>query len=673
MAEDGETVMLNDRFELKPAARLNQFDQGAAQAFAVSEPGAPGRKLFALIAPGKMPCRALHLPERRNPMPLLWPEAVGVVDWPVSVQGGQPVWGRRPALVYAQPAGMRLVTADDQTLPRINEQTIARTVIKPAIQMLRELGHMGIAHRAIRLNNVFYAAGNTGDVVFGECFSGVPGADQPAVFETIENGIANRLGRAPGTQADDLYALGVLLLFLHLGRNPLQGMSDEQVVAAKIGYGSFSALTGGEKVSPTMAELLRGLLSDKLNERWTIRNLDMWMLGQYFNPVLPVLPQRATRPIRFGGAEHMSKPALANAMAHHWDEAVSISDGPQLEAWLKRGFNDEKAGEPLAHVKALAFSYGPANGAKHRTVTRLINFMGPTYPVCYKSLRVDVTGLAAQLAAVIDQPPVRTEFVEMLRGKLVQSWLDNQPKLPLEYAAMRRVVDAIDKFIERPGPGYGVERALYELDPRMPCRSGLIEDFYVTSLRDLLTAIDAALPGAPAGTVPMDRHIASFIAARIGRPVERELAPLANPGDQIAYRLGVLRLIAEVQRINMNHDLPRLAATMADLLAPVVDSFHRLKARDEIREQLAQFAERSDFVAMSEILDEDGPVRRIDQHGFDEAKQKYAQLETEAAWLEAGGLTHPDRIAGASAVSSAITSAFIASAIFAAFAVAMVV
>ena len=673
MAGDSDRVMFGDRFEIKPAARLSQFDQGAAQAFAAEDHDHVGRKLFALIAPGNLPCRGLHLPERKGTLPMLWPEVSGVVDWPVGNQGGAPVWGRRPALVYPQPVGERMLAGDDQPLPRLNEQTIARTLIKPALVMLRELGHMHIAHRAIRPTNIFYAAGNSGEVVFGECFGTTPGSDQPAVFETIENGMAQPMGRAPGTQADDLYALGVLLLILHLGRNPLHGLGDEAVVAAKINFGSFSALAGGEKVSPTMAELLRGLLSDKVSDRWTFRNLDMWMLGQYFNPVLPVLPQRATRPIRFGGGEHMSKPAVANALAFHWDEAVPFVDSGALESWLKRGFNDEKAGEPLALIRGLSYSYGPSNAAKHRTVSRMINFMGGTYPVCYKQIRANVTAFGTMLASIIDQPSLRTEFVEMLRGRLGQGWLDHQPKLTIDEVQARRMLDTTEKVIERPSPGYGVERALYELDPGMPCYSELIGDFYVTSLKDLLPAIDAALPGVEAGTMPVDRHIAAFVAAHIGRPVERELALLANVVDQNAYRLGVLRLIAAVQRNHPHHDLPRLAEAMVAILEPVVESFHRLKARAEIKDKLRQLGDRADFEQMAELLDDEGPMRRIDISGFEEAQRSYASLEMEAVWLEQGGLTDPAKIQASARFSAAITSTFLASAVLAAFAIYMAV
>lgn len=673
MADGGDRVILKDRYEIDPAARLAQFDHGLAQAYGAVDQTQSGRKLFALIAPGHLPCRALNLPEGRGKIPQLWPEATGIVDWPVSGRGDDAVWGRRPALIYAQPVGQRMMKAEDQALPHLNEPVIVQTIVKPAILMLREFLLLGLTHRAIRPSNIYYAAGDSGEVVFGECFAMPHGSGQPTAFETIENSVADGMARGAGTTADDLYALGVLLLILYLGRNPVQGWTDEAIVAAKLDFGSFSALTGGEKVSPTIAELLRGLLSDKVADRWALRNLEMWVNGQHFNPVLPGLPQRATRPMKFAGADHLSRPVLASAMLFHWDEALALIETGTLDSWMRRGFSDDKVEEQLGALRNLAASYGSPNGVKHRTLSRLIQFMAGPLSICYRGTRVNVAGLGTMLATVVDQPLPRAEFVEVLRGRLAQAWLDNQPKLSSDLLQVRRVLDAVEKVIERAGPGYGLERALYEFDPGMPCRSALIADYYVVHLSDLLPAIDAALPGAEPGAMPMDRHIAAFIAARLGRSADRELGQIANMADQTNYRLGLLRLLADVQRMHPNRDLPRLSEALVALLDPVIESFHNLKNRSGLRDRLKRLGEQSDLAQMADLLEEDGPTRRADDQGFAEAQRAYALLEKEAAWLEGGGMTEPTKITASARVSSAITAAFLASAAIAAYSVIMAI
>ncbi len=406
----------------------------------------------------------------------------------------------------------------------------------------------------------------------------------------------------------------MLVLFLHMG-NASQAQSDESVIAAKINFGTFSALAGGEKVSPTMAEMLRGLLCDKVSDRWTLRNLEMWMLGQYFNPILPNLPQRATRPIRLGGGEQLNRPAAANAMAMHWDEALTNLDnrhgGKLAEARLQRREGrrdpapDARTLDELWRIDRRQASDGVAPHPVHGTEPADLLQEHP----CQRAGHGHHAGRGDRSA------PLRTEFVEMLRGRLPQGWLDRQPKLTPELAAMRRMLDAAEKVLERPGPGYSVERVLYELDAGMPCRSELIGDYYVTSLKDVLPAIDAAFTGAAAGTMPIDRHICAFVASKLAKPIERELTLIANTADQSGYRMGILRLLAAVQRQHPNHDLPRLAETLLELTKPVVESFHRVQSRSEIRNKLERFAAHSDLVQMAELLDEGrtvapGPMRR---------------------------------------------------------------
>jgi hypothetical protein len=302
----------------------------------------------------------------------------------------------------------------------------------------------------------------------------------------------------------------------------------------------------------------------------------------------------------------------------------------------------------------------------------MIAYMGPALPICYRSIRVNIAALGTMLASVIDQTALRNEFAELMRARLPQGWLDQQAKQTPDVLAIRRVLDKVEPLIERPGPGFSLERALYELAPQAPCRSELIADFCVTQLRDLLPAIDAALPGAEAGTLPMDRHIAAFIAARVGRSVERELNALADMADQVAHRLAILRLLAAVHTAYPNDDLPRLGGVVADMLSPVIDSFHRLKSRDELRNKVKQLAGRSDLQQLAELLDAEGPARQIDDTGFLEAQQSYAALEQEAQWLEGGGLTDPNLVDASARMSAAATSTLLASAVIAGFAVLMV-
>jgi hypothetical protein len=669
MADD--QILLEERYEIAPDRRMPKFDSPGVEAFAVHDRNEPGRPMFALMAPAHLPCRYFALTTKKPPSdtPVMWPRASGVVDWPVGSNGGAVVWGRRPALIFDAPKGERVFGGDTPPPQAMTEAQLGRLVIAPLVGVVRELTQLGIPHRAIRPGNLFYQSGNQGPLMLGECFGMPAGFAQPVLYETIENAIADPYGRGPGLNADDLYALGVLILQLHVGREPTEGMSDEEVVSAKISAGSFAALAGREKLSTSMAEILRGLLNDKATDRWTLRHLDAWSTGQHFTPTMPYLPQRASRPIRFGDTDHMNKPGLAHAMARRWPDSLKLVDSSDFDNWMKRSFNDDKVGDVMNRLMSSAAGVGPSAAIKDRYVSRLIIWMNAQSPVCYRDIRVNITGMSTMLAQVLDDQPLLNQFVEMLRGRLVQVWINEQVQLNADQLQVRRIMEEIEKHIEKPGIGLGVERALYELDPLVPCRSPMIADFYVTKMSDLLPAVDAALPGLGEGVIPLDRHIAAFVGAHLRRSVDRELGSIAQAGDEVERRIAILRLFAMIHQAYPNRKLPRLSDALVAMLAPSLNCFHHAAAREDAERRMHKLGKEGDFAGLAMLFDPNGPYRRSDSLGFAAAKRAFVGLKQEERWLEKGGLTNPARTRLIGQRAAAITSAFVASAAIAAYSV----
>ncbi len=673
MADD--QILLDGHYEIMAGERLPKLDSPGVQAFVAHDRNDPGRQLFALIPPGHLPCRYLSLLNKKpiQEVPALWPRAGGIVDWPVGdvapAKGANIVWGRRPALIFDRPKGERAFPAGTQIEP-FTEAQLVRQVITPLVQALQEFAALGVTHRAVRPDNLFYQVGSDGPLRLGECFSMPPGFAQPINYETIENAIADPYGRGTGVVADDLYALGVLLLHLHIGRDPTEGMSEEDIVAAKITAGSFAALAGREKLSTAMAEVLRGLLNDKATDRWTLAQLSGWSTGQPFSPTMPHLPARAARPLRFGDADQMTKPALAQSMARRWSEALRLIDSPDFENWLKRSFGEDKVSDQLVKLAMSSASIGPGSAAKDRYLSRIIMWLSTQMPVCYQSIRVNVTGLGPMLAEAMHRQQNLTAFADMLRGRLPQLWMNDQPQLNSTQLQARRILEEVEKHIEKTGTGHGLERALYELDPLTPCRSPMIADFCVIHLNDLLPALDAALPGLPAGTVPMDRHLAAFIGAHLRRGIDHELGMLNQAGArEEERRVAVLRLLAVVQAAYPNRKLPRLAEAMMTMLAPALAAFHHAATRAQAEKQMRSLAKDCDLAGLALVFDPEGPNRRADELGYTAAQKAYQHLLREEKWLEEGGLTAPERTRPIGQRAAAVTSAFLASAAIAAYSV----
>ena len=76
----------------------------------------------------------------------------------------------------------------DARMRPMNEDLVARLLIRPAAEFLELIANQDLTHRAIRPDNVFYSDAEQTRMVLGDCISSPPAIAQPTVFETIESG-----------------------------------------------------------------------------------------------------------------------------------------------------------------------------------------------------------------------------------------------------------------------------------------------------------------------------------------------------------------------------------------------------------------------------------------------------------------------------------------------------
>ena len=152
------------------------------------------------------------------------------------------------------------------------EAAVLEQVLRPAAQVLATLQDAGLTHRAIRPDNVFAPAPGQA-ITLGAAWAAPPAMHQPAVFEAPFSAMCHPAGRGDGTSADDVYALGVLLLVLTSGQTPMAGLDDAAIIARKLDLGSFAALTAGIVVPQFLSDLLRGMLAEDAEHRSSPRLL----------------------------------------------------------------------------------------------------------------------------------------------------------------------------------------------------------------------------------------------------------------------------------------------------------------------------------------------------------------------------------------------------------------
>lgn len=613
-----------DRYVIYPDQPLPAYHYPYANCYAATDTKGARESLIALVANGRLPPRADMLPSLRSidTAGLIRPYRWGPVDWPG--EGGQ-----RFAIFYGHPGGVRVMPSLLEPFPALSEDAMTQGVIKHMLTVLAELASRGIAHRGIRPDNLFFKDSARRHVILGESAMLPPGAANPVMFETIENGMTHPLGRGPGSAEDDLYALGVTLLVLSLGCNPVADMSEHDIVAAKIDKGSYAALAGAHHVMPGLREPIRGLLADLPAERWTLQDLALWLDGRRLSPIQPSIPPQAGRGFPFAGHQFFSCRALAHAMAAQPEAVSTALSENNIEAWISRSVGDTSAA--AAVTAALAKSGAESNGAvgiDSMLVARLCAALDPQGPIRYKSLATKVEGLGPRLAGLLNDPDGAQPFAQLIASDLPLSYVGQRYGDGPDARTLVKTLDRLRFYLRNTAHGYGVERCLYELNASQPCASSTLESHYVADAEDVLPALERIASAKDRPSFPIDRHLAAFIAARFRQGTEDHLGALANRSDPAKMVLGALRILAVMQWRLGPPQLPNLTDWFGRLAESVVDGYHGVALRNALKEQLARVSRKGSLVELLNLVD-DKALREQDAQGHQRALDEYSAAEAE--------------------------------------------
>ena len=583
------------------------------------------RPLMALICDPQLPPRVDKVIPFRNidTQDLLKPHEWGAVDWPAENR-------RCPAVIVDRPAGGRVMPNLESRMRPMHEELVSRMLIRPAAELLEKLANNNLTHRAIRPDNLFYADAEQTRIVFGDCISVPPAIAQPAVFETIESGMALPAGRGDGSSLDDLYSLGVTILTLLIGHMPLVGIGDEDVIVHKLKQGSYSALVGRERLSMTMMEVLRGLLNDDPKERWTINDLVYWSNGRRQNPKPAGIPRKANRPFVFDGKEYQTTRELAHAFSNKWDTAIRpIKDG-SLNIWLRRGFNDELLIDSVNDAMTDSVS---VDRTDDWMISRVCIALDPQAPIRYRELRATIGGLGRVIGSYINDEDIRDLFTKVLREQLPAFWQKNQLRITQAEEKCIEDYDHARVNVDRIGFGHGLERVAYELNPNLPCKSPIFNNEYVVDVAGYLPALENIAVSTGELDELVDRNGAAFLASKMAREIASDLRDLDNQVDPHVSLIAGVKILASIQDQFAKQDFVHLCAAISLLLEPSVQRFHSQSVRKRVRDRLKAAARQGGLSRLVNVVNDARDIS-ADSRAYKQAIEVYAHTVMQDRNLE---------------------------------------
>ncbi|HEX2942296.1 MAG TPA: hypothetical protein VHO91_14700, partial [Rhodopila sp.] len=569
--------LIDDRYAVD-TSRLLPHAGGGVTAFAARDRFLADASRIALAVSREMPPRLEALSALTEPIDnLMTPLAHGVV--PSADRKTQ-----NYCIICTEPPGPAL----SENRERWSDRTLMELVLRPVAQVLDTLQEYRITHRAIRLNNVFQSAAGQ-PVTVGAAWAAPPALHQPAVFEPVYSAMCHPAGRGTGTSADDVYALGVLLLCLAAGKTPLAGLDEAMVVRWKLDLGSFGALTRDFSPSGLLGDLLRGMLADDPDHRPSARLL-LDTTAARGRRIAARPPRRSQRALRVNEVAAFDSRTLAYALGTDDRRSIQLLRSGLVSQWLRRDLGDAALAAQIEElVRARITEPHPDAMSDPMLVMQVVATINPRMPMAWRGVLLWPDSLPALVAEAADGARDLIPVVEeLVTTDIVSRW----SSMPAREGRGAVFVLSPEVYVHRHllvahQPG-GLLRLSYGLNPLLPCRSNQMVGAWVTSIPEFLRQLEKSVPDGDTSLI--DLPLAVFIASRMDRRTEPTVIELISAKSPDLYRQREMELLSHLQARYHIGPLPQLARWMVERLRPGLDVWQNRPRREALAKQLADTA-----------------------------------------------------------------------------------
>ncbi len=622
---DGE-IVLGGHYVISPNENVPALAGRGVSAHRAFDRRYPAEPLVALVCSGEHVPRLEVMSALRGfgKTGMLALKEFGPVNWP----GGR----QRLAAVHTFPAGGRLVLAGP-----LRPAQVIDGLLRPAAAALGEIHGRGVTHRAIRPDNLFLREPGSTVFALGPCAATPPGFEQPEIYEPLDCAAADPCGRGAGSPKHDLFALGMTALALLLGRQPGSEFDRDELMIRRLEHGSLRAVIEMNAIAREIVDAIHGLTADDETDRWTLADLGKWLgAGRPDQPPLHSAP-RPVQPYTIAGKQVRSARSLAYMLGRHWLEGARELRAEALRRWVRDHAPERIASAHLDQAMVEQDADAEVEDREALLVARAVMVLDPEGPVRYRGLAVDPHGLGPLLFDAARMPEKRAVAVGLLRYSLPQRVLDRRlsSKGPNRRRVTRQAInfERLRRWAMSPLPWEGLERCIYDLNINLPCLSPMVDGRWVSSVADLVAALDDAASSGRVTEPVIDPHIAAFIGARFDATGDALLTLIKPKDADDDARLGAIRLFAELQQSLGSPPLRGIAQWCGVLARQVADGMHYRPLRQRVVETIDRAVPAGSVATILRAIDLPG-LKARDEAGFANARSHWVRLELEMRAIE---------------------------------------
>ena len=558
---------------------------------------------------------------------LITPVAHGAAQLP-SGEGGY-------FIICPAPQGASL----QATLRAWNETELLQNLLRPAAAILADLQQRNLTHRSLRPENLFQLA-QRGPVSLGQAWAAPPACHQPDWLEPPYSASCLPCGRGNGSIADDVYALGAVMVMFALGAHPLPGVEPAEILRRKLELGSFAALAEHHRLPSMILDLARGMLADDPEHRPSPVMLTDPQAARA-RRIAARPPRRSPRPLELGGYSASTARTLAYALNREPEQTVSMLRSGVIDRWLRRGLGDSQTAgtiDDAVTLRASELALGDGR-ADAQLIARTVAILDPSAPLTWRSVSLWPDGLGPALDHALHHDQAKVDAIcEIAFRQIFRMWGECRPMV--DGALARLDAKDIAAWAQASQGDSGALRLNYLLNPLAPCESPSVARRWVTRLLELLPALELGVGEAGrSDRTLVDAHLAAFIIARRDERLDVDISQLSSvlsPTDLMSQ----LRLLARLQHKLHRGNLPGLSKWAVAAAKPLLDVFSSRSRRERIAASLEEMAAAGQLPAIVALVDNPAELA-ADERGLLATQARVAAIDASLNALATSRLVRP--------------------------------
>ncbi|MBN3867965.1 serine/threonine-protein kinase [Gluconobacter kondonii] len=509
------------------------------------------------------------------------------------------------------------------------ESQLIDGVIRPFAGLLQKLEAANLTCRSIRPDNMFVGQG-LHKIVLGPLGVTAPAEKQPVLFEPLSSAVCRPSARGEGTTDCDIFSLGVIILALAIGKLPLEGLSDADILKRRFEIGTPAAYMQDQKVPVGLRSLLTAMLADDPHNRPSPRDLVTIAPSKVFT-VRPVIPARI--PLMIGGNAVHTPQALAWYAGRHPAEFSSLLQRKVVSNWLH---GELELSVMASLIEQASASFLPAGGSKAvdpatMVITHAISVLDPAAPMFWGGIWFWPEALPQMMVQATvrpDSPDDERTVRNILSFMVGNSDAFLSAHLPQRQRQQISALSGMARRMALKGAEL-VRRFPYEENSFLSCLSKKCLDARISVPEGLLQWLNrhVGIEDLPDDMLArsgfLDEQMRSFLEMHCARQGIIPLSQSQKAG--LPGWLADLTLLAAVQRKFDSTPLSFLAQRALPLLEAELRQWRSKSSRARRRVRLGKAAENGNLgVFLATVNDPTG--LRLDQRQAQEAEAEISNL-----------------------------------------------